>query len=196
VWGGVPRESATSPTNTAAFSVGGRIEVDPDNDPSIGPLDAPVTIIEFSDFNCPYCRQWHQEVFQGLLATYPAQIRFVYRDFPIVGNGTPGFAAAQAANCAGEQGAYWEYHDALFSGAYALDRAGFETSAQQLGLDSATLMECLDSGRQAGEVEADFRYGTSLGINGTPTFFINGIPLIGAQPLLRFVEIISAELGR
>ena len=196
VWGGVPRESAASSNSSAGFSVGGRIEVDPDNDPAIGPLDAPVTIIEFSDFNCPYCRQWHQEVFRELLAAYPAQIRFVYRDFPIVADGTAGFAAAQAANCAGEQGAYWEYHDALFSGAYALDRAGFGASAQQLGLDSATLLECLDSGRQAGEVEADFRYGASLGINGTPTFFINGIPLIGAQPLLRFIELINAELGR
>lgn len=196
LWGRARLAPGSSSSSSAEFSVGGRIEVDPEDDPSIGPPDAAVTIVEFSDFNCPYCRQWHLEVFEELMAAYPAQIRFIYKDFPIVGGGAPGFAAAQAANCAGEQDAFWEFHDSLFSGDFSLDNAGFEAAAQELGLDAAALLECLESGRYAAEVDADFRYGASLGVNATPTFFINGIPLIGAQPLLRFIELINAELGR
>ena len=107
-----------------------------------------------------------------------------------------GFAAAEAANCAAEQGAYWEYHDALYSGDYPLNQPGFEAVARQLELDLPGLTECIKSGRQTSEVDGDFRYGASLGVTGTPSFFINGIPLIGAQPLLRFVEVINSELGR
>jgi len=196
LWGrAVPQLDAAS-SDAAGFSIAGRIEVDPGDDPAIGPPDAPVTIVEFSDFNCPFCRQWHLEVFEELLAAYPAQVRFVYKDFPIVGEGTPGFAAAEAANCAAEQGAFWEFHNALFSGDYSLERTGFEAAARQLELDVPALMECFESSRYTEEVDTDFRYGADLGVTGTPTFFINGIPLIGAQPLLRFVELINSELGR
>jgi protein-disulfide isomerase len=172
-----------------------RIEVEADDDPALGPEDAPITIIEFSDFNCPYCQRWHQEVFEPLLASYPGQIRFIYRDFPIVGGGGPGMAAAQAANCAGEQDRYWEFHGAMFSGIYALNGEGFAEASGAVGLDSEALLECYESGRYETEVQADLQYGAGLGVSGTPTFFINGIPLVGAQPLLRFVEIINAELG-
>ena len=196
LWGRVAPRLGAASSDAAGFSIAGRIEVDPADDPSIGPLEAPVTIVEFSDYNCPFCQQWHQEVFEELLAAYPAQVRFVYKDFPIVGEGTPGFAAAEAANCAGEQGAYWEFHNALFSGNYPLDRSGFEAAGRQLELDLPAWTECFESGRQTAEVDADFRYGADLGVTGTPTFFINGIPLIGAQPLLRFVELINSELGR
>jgi predicted DsbA family dithiol-disulfide isomerase len=196
LWGRAAVQTDPSASSLGGFSAAGRIEVDPGEDPSIGPPDAPVTVIEFSDYNCPFCQQWQREVFDELMAAFPAQIRFVYKDFPIVGEGTPGFGAAEAANSAAEQGAYWEFHQALFSGDYPLDRAGFEAITRQLELDLPAIQECLDSGRQAAEVDEDFRYGADLGVNGTPTFFINGIPLIGAQPLLRFVEVINAELGR
>lgn len=173
-----------------------RVQVDTDDDPSLGPADAPVTIVEFSDFNCPYCRAWNQQVFRPLLDSYPDQIRFVYRDFPIVGGGSIGLSAAQAANCAAEQQAYWEYHDALFSGTYSLDQNGYLAAAESLGLDPDALSACLESGRNANEPRADLRYGASLGVTGTPTFFINGIPLVGAQPLSSFAEVIDSELGR
>lgn len=172
-----------------------RLEVDLDDDPSLGPAEAPITIIEFSDFNCPYCQRWHREVFEPLMASYPGQIRFVYRDFPIVGGGAPGMAAAQAANCAREQNLYWEFHDALFSGSYPLNTEGFTAASGAAGVDSKALLTCYESGRYEAEVQADLRYAAGLGVSATPTFFINGIPLVGAQPLLRFVEVINAELG-
>lgn len=196
LWGRAESDPDAAFSGATGFSFAGRIDVDPGDDPAIGPSNAPVTIVEFSDFNCPFCRQWHLEVFEELMAAYPGQIRFVYKDFPIVGERTPGFAAAEAANCAGEQSAFWEFHNALFSGDYPLDQAGFEAVGRQLELDLPALMECFESGRQTAEVDADFRYGADLGVTGTPTFFINGIPLIGAQPLLRFVELINTELGR
>lgn len=172
-----------------------RIQVDPDDDPALGPLSAPITIVEFADFNCPYCQAWHQQVFRPLMDAYPDQIRFIYRDFPIVGGGAIGLMAAHAANCAAEQEGYWEYHAALYSGRYPLTREGFQAAAEALGLDPTALADCIDSGRYAEEPRDDLRYGSSLGVSGTPTFFINGLPIVGAQPLARFVEVIEAELG-
>jgi protein-disulfide isomerase len=172
-----------------------RIEVDPGGDPSLGPANAPVTIVEFSDFNCPFCQRWHQEVFQELLESYPEQLRFVYKDFPIVGGGRAGFLGAQAAHCAEEQDAYWDYHDALFSGAYTFDSPGVDQAAVDLGLDLDPFKECMVEARYAEEVRDDFNYGVSLGVTSTPSFFINGIPLIGAQPLANFAQIIDGELG-
>lgn len=170
-----------------------RFDVSTDGDPSIGPDDAPVTIVEFSDFNCPYCRKFHQETFEGLMSAYGDRIRFVYRDFPITS--AESFVAAQAANCAGRQGAYWPFHNALFSGSLGLGRAAYEAYAQQLGLDVQALGACLDSGEEAAEVTADARTASELGVTGTPTFFINGIALVGAQPLTEFSRVIEDELG-
>ena len=170
-----------------------RFDVGPDDDPSLGPADAPITIIEFSDFNCPYCKKFHAETFPLLMATYPDQIRFVYRDFPVTS--PESFVAAQAANCAGRQGAYWEFHDALMSGDLGLGRAAYEAYADRLDLDVNALGTCLDEGAEGAEVEADAREAASLGVNGTPTFFINGIPLVGAQPLISFRSVIDGELN-
>jgi len=172
-----------------------RLEVDPAGDPSLGPADAPITIVEFSDFNCPHCQRWHREVSQELLSAYPDQIRFVYMDFPVVGGGRVGFLGAQAAHCAEEQEAYWEYHNALFSGTYTIDSAGVDQIAVDLGLELDPFKECMVEGRYAEEVRDDFNYGVSLGVSSTPTFFINGIPLVGAQPVVNFAQIIDSELG-
>lgn len=202
VWG---REVASAPAPTSApvsapeaeavAVQASRIEVDPGGDPSLGPANAPVTIVEFSDFNCSFCQRWHQEVFQELFDSYPEQLRFVYKDFPIVGGGRAGFLGAQAAHCAEEQDAFWEYHDALFSGAYALDSPGIDQAAVDLGLDLDLFKECMVDARYAEEVRDDFNYGVSLGVTSTPSFFINGIPLVGAQPLANFAQIIDSELG-
>ncbi len=169
-----------------------RFEISTDDDPSLGPEDAPITIVEFSDFRCPYCGVFHQETFDALMAQYPDQIHFVYRDFPVVG----GFEAALAAECADEQGAFWGFHNLLFSGEYSnLDREAFAAYAEKLDLDVEGLLACVDEERYSDEVEADARYASGLGITGTPTFFINGIPMVGAQPLEAFVQIIEYELG-
>ncbi|TET35977.1 MAG: hypothetical protein E3J69_04330 [Anaerolineales bacterium] len=194
-------ESVVSPNpDTRPEVIGGRTptrsEVGMDDDPALGLDDARVVIVEFSDFSCPFCQRFHQETFTDLMDTYAGQIRFVYRDFPIVGGGQVGFQAAQAANCAAEQGDYWAFHNALFSGRYGLDRSGFRQYASDLGLDTAELEDCLDSERYAGEVRGDFQDGVDLGVTGTPTFFINGIPLVGAQPLSSFAQVIESELAR
>jgi protein-disulfide isomerase len=189
-----PDVIAVEETSTDTSQVG-RLAVDPGDDPFLGPVDAPVTIVEFSDFSCPYCQRWHQEISQDLFEAFPDQIRFVYKDFPVVGGGRVGFLAAQAAHCAGEQVDYWEYHDAMFSGNYALESDGVDQAAVDLGLDLDSFKECMVEARYADEVREDFEYGASLGISSTPTFFINGIPMVGAQPLLNFVEVINSELS-
>jgi protein-disulfide isomerase len=169
-----------------------RVDVSLDDDPSFGPTTAPITIVEFSDFNCPYCKKWQVETFYPLIQAYPDQIHFVYRDFPITSQES--FIAAQAANCAGEQGAYWRFHDELLTGDLGLGREAYSQYADLIGIDAQALLACVDSERYADEVEADARYAASLGVSGTPTFFINGIPLVGAQPLSQFTQIIDSEL--
>jgi protein-disulfide isomerase len=171
-----------------------RYEVSADNDPSIGPADAQITIIEFSDFECPYCTKWHNEVWPRIQEEYPDQVRLVYRDFPLNIHSSATLAA-EAANCAGEQGAYWEYHDALFRAEHGLGQSAFKEYAQELGLVETDFNQCLDSHRYQEEVQADFNYAVQLGVKSTPTFFINGITLIGAQPFEAFQNVIERELA-
>jgi protein-disulfide isomerase len=160
-----------------------------------GPDSAPITIIEFSDFECPYCQKWHLEVWPRLQEAYPDQIRLVYRDFPLTNihaNATP---AAAAANCAGEQDHYWEFNELLFNARNGLNKASYQAYANELGLDIDSFNECLDSGRQNDEVMADFEFAANLGVSSTPTFFVNGIPVVGAQPFEVFSQLINQELA-
>jgi len=189
-WGRTPAPSAVAAVGEPQAPT--RLEVSADDDPALGPADAPITIIEFSDYNCPYCEKWHAETFQPLMAAYPDQIRFVYRDFPITSQEST--LAAQAAQCAGEQDAYWPFHDSLLSGGLDLGREAYEQYATRLGLNVEALLACLDSGKFDDEVQADARYAAGLGVSGTPTFFINGLPLVGAQPLSEFRAVIDSEL--
>lgn len=196
--GTVPPSNPATPVAVAEETTPGspeepkRFEISTDDDPSLGPEDAPITIVEFSDFRCPYCGVFHRETFAALMAQYPDQIHFVYRDFPVVG----GFEAALAAECADEQGAFWEFHNLLFSGEFAnLNRDAYAAYAEKLDLDVEDLLACVDEERYSEEVEADARYASGLGITGTPTFFINGIPMVGAQPLEAFIQVIELELG-
>ena len=190
-WGRT-KPSPPAPVAAAAAQAPTRLEVSVDDDPVLGPADAPITIVEFSDFNCPYCEKWHVETFEPLLAAYPDQIRFVYRDFPITS--AESLVAAQAAQCAGDQDAYWPFHDALLSGGLDLGRQAYEEYATRLGLNVQALLACIDSEKYRSEVESDARYAASLGASGTPTFFINGLPLVGAQPLAQFQAVIDQEL--
>jgi len=171
-----------------------RVDVSTDDDPSIGPADAPVTVIEFSDFQCSYCRVWYQQVYQQLLASYPEKVRFVYRDLPLPMH-PEAVPAAEAANCAGEQGAFWKYHDALFEQQYGLDRAAYEHYASDLGLDTQAFVACLESHRYQDEIQADADDATRIGITGTPSFVINGRILIGALPFSDFKTVIDEELA-
>ncbi len=170
------------------------VTVSTDGDPSIGPADAPITIIEFSDYQCPYCQAWYQQTFEKLMANYPGKILFVYRDLPLPMHpeSTP---AAEAANCAGEQDAYWKFHDDLFSGQYQLGRAAYLQYASDLGLDTAAFTTCLDDHHTQAEVEADAADAARIGLTGTPSFVINGQILVGAQPYEQFKAIIDADLA-
>jgi len=188
----VEEEPAAQPEQANAVQ---RYPIPEDDDPVYGPEDAPITIIEFSDFECPYCRKWHLEVWPALQEAYPGQIRLVYRDFPLTNihaNATP---AAAAANCAGEQDQYWAFNEALFSMRQELNPEGYQAYAEELGLDMEAFTECLESGRQNAEVVADFEYAANLGVSSTPTFFVNGIPVVGAQPFAAFAQLINQELA-
>jgi protein-disulfide isomerase len=188
LWGG-NKPPAAADTNAVQ-----RVDVSTDNDPSIGPDNAKVTIIEFSDFQCPYCQVWYKQVYKQLLENYPDQIRLVYRDLPLPMH-PQAIPAAEAAECANEQGAFWKYHDALFEQQYGLDRAAYEHYASDLGLDLKVFAECLDSHRYQGEINADASDAGSVGISGTPSFVINGRILIGALPLSDFKTVIDEELA-
>lgn len=172
-----------------------RYDVPVDDDPGIGPEDAAITIIEFSDYQCPYCSRWHEDVFSNLLEEYPDQVRIVYRDFPLDSIHPEAVPAAEAANCALEQGAFWEYHDKLFSGELGLGQDAYLQYATVLGLDVDSFKECVETGRYADEVQADFQYAANLGVQSTPTFFLNGIPIVGAQPYEVFKQVIDMELA-
>jgi protein-disulfide isomerase len=166
-----------------------------DDDPSLGPENAPVTIVEFSDYQCPYCVRWHDEVLARLLADYDGQIRFIYRDFPLSGH-PEAQPAAEAANCAGDQDAYWEFQDAIFSNEYGYGRSAYEQYAADLGLDTDEFTACLDDRRHQAEVREDYSDALRLGVQSTPTFFINGIQVVGAQPYETFQQMIDSELAQ
>jgi protein-disulfide isomerase len=192
--GGYLLWGSSSPSVAAEATPVQRVDVSTDDDPSIGPADAPVTIIEFSDYQCPYCQVWYQQVYQQLLASYPDKLRFVYRDLPLPMH-PEAEPAAEAANCAGEQGDYWKYHDALFDQQYGLSRAAYEHYASDLGLDTTAFTACLDSHRYKDEIQADASDASRIGITGTPSFVINGRILIGALPFSDFKAVVDEELA-
>ncbi len=160
--------------------------------PSKGPDAAPVTIVEFSDFECPFCVRAEPTVKQ-LLDAYPGKIRLVYRDFPLpMHPHAP--KAAEASHCAADQGKYWEMHEKLFANSQKLDVKDLKGYAKDLSLDSAKFDKCLDSGEKATVVEKNRKAGEEAGVSGTPAFFINGRMLSGAQPLDAFKSIVDQEL--
>jgi protein-disulfide isomerase len=172
-----------------------RVEVPFDGAVIRGAADAPVTIVEFSDFHCPFCKQVQPTLVQ-LLARYPGKVKLVYRDFPIDGLHPQARRAAEAARCAWDQGKFWEYHDLLFAGPASATPEELERYAGQVGLDTGVFGRCLSEGVHRAAVQRDFDEGARLGVAGTPGFFINGRPLSGAQPLEAFVRVIEEELAR
>jgi len=171
-----------------------RYDVPADGFYSIGPEDAPITIVEFSDYQCPYCRRWHDEVYQPLLNAYPGKIRLVYRHLPLTSIHPDAFSAAEASMCAGEQNAYWQYHDKLF-GSETLGNNVYIQYAQDLGLDMDTFETCITDHKYQAAVQADSDFAVNLGVRSTPTFFINGLAVVGAQPLNIFEQVIDQELA-
>ncbi len=162
--------------------------------PSLGPDDAPIVVVEFSDFQCPFCRRFHDETYQSLLDAYPGQIRFVYRNLPLTSIHPNAMPAAVASLCANDQNAYWDYHEKLFS-SEQLDEETYIRYAADLGLDTEKFTSCLSSGSHDAEIQDDMDFAINLGVQSTPTFFVNGLAIVGAQPLTNFQQIIEKELA-
>lgn len=168
---------------------------------SQGDPNAPITIIEFADFGCPFCRTYHMETFPQIEEQYIAtgKVYYIYKDLPIVSQ--YGDLAAQAAACAGAQGHYWEMHHQLFLDAQAWNAgrdaalATFRDEAKTIGVDPDRLVQCVASGDFAAHVKADADEGFKLGLRGTPAFLINGKLLSGAYPFDVFTKIIEGELS-
>ncbi|MEL6344907.1 MAG: thioredoxin domain-containing protein [Myxococcota bacterium] len=171
-----------------------RIEVSVDDDPMLGDVNAPVTIVQFAEYQCPYCGKANDAV-EKVLENYEGKVRMVYRDFPLSFHARA-IPAAVAANCAGEQDKYWEMHRLLMANQGALEDANLSAHAQTLGLDLEKWNTCRMNPAQQEEVMADMKAGSEAGVSGTPAFFINGIMLSGALPYERFEEIIERELNR
>jgi len=185
----------------AAWSVGqldetarANPQVSPDDDPSWGPADAPVTIIEFGDYQCPFCKTFWDETLPQIQNSYEGLVRYVYRDFPLAAIHPDDQKVAEASECADDQGRFWEYHALLWANQQELDVASLKAYAGELGLDTATFDDCLDSGKNVQEVQKDYSDGVSYGVQGTPWFFINDVEVQGAQPFSNFQAIIDSFL--
>jgi protein-disulfide isomerase len=161
------------------------VDVDTTGRPSLGSDTAPVTLVEFTDYECPFCKHHFQETYDSILVEYGGRVRYVVRNFPLAIHGRAQ-KAAEGAECANDQGRFWKYHDLLFQRAPALGRDSLMAYAAHVGLDVAAFTKCLDSGEKAAVVARDSKDGAKYGVRGTPTFFINGRILIGAQPLEAF----------
>ncbi len=185
-----PTAAAVEPTAQPA------VEATVDDDPGQGPEDAAVTIIEFSDYQCPACGNFHSTTFPLLMENFGDRIRFVYRDFPLASSHPQALKAAEASECADDQDAFWEYHDLLFQNQSALDVDSLKGYAASLGLETTTFDECLDSGKHTGEVAKDFQDGQAAGVNATPYFFINGSPIRGSPPYASLEPLLEALLAQ
>jgi protein-disulfide isomerase len=173
--------------------------------PSLGKRDAPVTLVEFSDYQCPFCGRFFSQTFAALKADYidTGKVRYVFRDFPLDQIHPQARKAAEAAHCAGEQRKYWQMHDALFKNQRALQVDDLKGYAREVGLDAATFNRCLDSGKFATTVSQHVAAGSDVGVTGTPAFFvgktsadgtIEAISIRGAMPLVAFRQAIDRLL--
>lgn len=171
-----------------------KIEVAVDPARLRGNANADVTIVEFSDFQCPFCRKI-QPTLKNLVAKYEGRVRLAYRDFPLRGMHGQAELGAESSRCAGEQGKFWEYHDLLFENPGKLDRDGLAVLALRAKLDEKRFDSCLSSGKYRAQVEQDLQDGLRAGVMGTPGIFINGVLLSGAQAEDAFEKVIEAELA-
>jgi protein-disulfide isomerase len=184
------------------------VVVSADDDPSMGDRNAPITLIEFSDYQCPFCARHFRETLPQLEREYikTGKVKYVFRDFPIESIHPEAFKAHEAANCAGEQGKYWEMHGRIFANQKAVSPSDLSGHAQALGMDTSAFQKCLESGRHAGEIRKDMADAQKAGVRGTPTFFlaktdsnnpqVKALHVIrGAQPYARFKEAIDRLLS-
>lgn len=160
--------------------------------PAWGSHDAPITIVEFTDYECPFCKRFASQTYPIIRANYGHRIRYVVKNFPLTSIHPHAQKAAEAAECAFDQGRFWQYHDKLFEEAPALQVEFLKQYAGEVGLDQAEFAHCLDSGIKREIVESDFQDAVALGLRGTPGFFVNGRALYGAQPIRMFEAYFEA----
>ena len=192
------RTAATPPqaSNQTTFQQPRDFQLELERRPSLGPEDAPVTIVEFTDYECPFCGRHFRDTPPELLSEYEGGVQYVVVNFPISSIHPFARQAAEAAECAHDQGEFWAYHDLLFQNQAALDVGSLKTYAQRLGLEAELFNTCLDSGAKADLVLADVEDGVSYGVTGTPSFFINGQLLVGAYPFDQFQILIDDALEK
>ena len=160
-----------------------------------GPAEAPVTIMTFSDYQCPYCIR-SEPVLAEVLERYPEDVRLIHRHFPLDSIHPQARPAAEAAMCADEQGRFWDYHDAIFARSGRLEADSFAEIGRELELDLDALGQCMGERRYQAFVQTDFEAGEAAGVTGTPAFFVNGIALKGARDADEISRVIDSELAR
>lgn len=190
----IPASSLQFSTQAAPTAEPRVVEVDVRGRPARGPAGAKVTIVEFTDYECPFCGRHFQQTYPRLVAEYGERTRYVIRNMPLTNIHPRAQKAAEAAECAYDQGTFWEYHDALFSHQQALEVAQLKQYAIDLGLNATVFNSCLDGGVKADIVRRDAEDAQRYGVTGTPTFFINGRVLVGAQPYETFRSAIESAL--
>jgi protein-disulfide isomerase len=172
-----------------------KLEVDDGGNFFVGPKDAKVTIVEFADFQCPFCARMVPTL-NRIVKKYEGKVRWVYRDFPLREIHPEALPAAVAANCAGTQGKYFEMHHALFDNYQRLGSQLYKDLAAKIGLDAGKFDECMKDPKAENEVLKDAQEGQNLGINGTPAYFVNGRKLGGAVNEAEFSRLIDEELAK
>jgi len=184
---GKPAQAVLGEAQIAKLTEGGQ---------ALGSPEAPVTIVEFSDFQCPYCGQFFKNTLPQIEDEYvkTGKVRYLFRHFPLSSH-QYAQKAAEATECAGEQGKFWEMHDKIFENQEKITVADLKKYAADLELDSS-FNSCLDSGKFQAKVQADLKLGQDIGVTGTPAFFINGRSLSGAQPFINFKAVIDEELAK
>lgn len=197
--------SAGVANQPAAPAPGQKVDVSTGHLPILGNKDAKVTIVEFSDFQCPYCEAYFNDAEKGIIKDYvnTGKAKFAYRHLPLVQIHPNAYKAASASECANEQKKFWEYHDILFQNQTAwsnLDStsavAKFKEYAGTLGLNAGSFNSCLDLDKYKADIDKDIADGGTAGANGTPATFINGVLISGAQPFANFKTLIDAELAK
>lgn len=167
-----------------------------DNDPAWGPKDAKVTIVAYSDYQCPFCRRFHENAYKKIKDAYGDKIRYVFKHFPLRSIHPHADGAAAAAYCANEQGKFWQFSDKLFSNMSNLSAEALTGYAEDEGLNMTKFAKCMASPEAKKKIDADLDGGVKLGITGTPGFIVDGTKISGAQPFERFKQAIDAALAK
>lgn len=184
-----PESDAPEQESAVSFSLEG--------EPSLGNSEAKVTVVEFSDFQCPFCAKFVLEIFPQIKQEYidMGKIRMVFKNFPLMNIHENAEGSAEASECANDQGKFWEYKEKLFQNQQALSVGNLKQYAKDLGMNEGQFNSCFDSKKYADEVSQDLIEGITAGVTGTPTFYINGEKLVGALPFSEFQRVIDAQLS-